>query len=128
MGPTLGLSPRMVRLEPRRMRLLPRIHLLPLAPLRSAAEWQLEGEGPWALGEDVELIATPGHTAGCVSLLYRPDRALFTGDHLAYSARLGRLTIFRCVRCVGLGVAGARWGWRVDARALHCSALRQKPS
>lgn len=64
-------------------------------PACSAAEWQLEGEGPWALGDDVELIFTPGHTAGCVSLLSKPDRALFTGDHLAYSQRLGRLTIFR---------------------------------
>lgn len=43
----------------------------------------------------MELIATPGHTAGCVSLLYRPSRALFTGDHLAYSHRLQRLSIFR---------------------------------
>jgi glyoxylase-like metal-dependent hydrolase (beta-lactamase superfamily II) len=63
---------------------------------------QLEGRGPWALhggaadaDSDVQLIFTPGHTAGCVSLLHRPDRALFTGDHLAHSARLGRLTIFR---------------------------------
>jgi glyoxylase-like metal-dependent hydrolase (beta-lactamase superfamily II) len=43
---------------------------------------------------DLEIIFTPGHTAGCISLLYRPDRALFTGDHLAYSRRLGRLTCF----------------------------------
>ncbi|KAI3430589.1 hypothetical protein D9Q98_005182 [Chlorella vulgaris] len=77
-------------------------------------EVQLEGGGPWTLpgpassstakdpssaatnnSDDVELIATPGHTAGCVSLLYRPSRALFTGDHLAYSHRLQRLSIFR---------------------------------
>ena len=74
---------------------------------------QLEGAGPWTLPEssssgggdgggesatepDVQLLFTPGHTAGCVSLLYRPDGGvLFTGDHLAYSQRLGRLTIFR---------------------------------
>lgn len=41
------------------------------------------------------LWYTPGHTEGCVSLYYSPARALFTGDTLAYSARLGRLTIFR---------------------------------
>jgi glyoxylase-like metal-dependent hydrolase (beta-lactamase superfamily II) len=77
---------------------MPRRRSMPACPSRacSAAEWQLEGEGPWELGDDVQLIFTPGHTAGCVSLLYRPDRALFTGDHLAYSYRLGRLTIFRC--------------------------------
>ena len=75
----------------------------------------LEGEGPWSLpssggssssaasasassgddDDDVQLVFTPGHTAGCVSLLFRPDAALFTGDHLAYSQRLRRLTIFR---------------------------------
>ena len=49
----------------------------------SKAEWQLEGDGPWEqLGPDVQLIFTPGHTAGCVSLLYQPAKALFTGDHL----------------------------------------------
>lgn len=63
---------------------------------------KLEGRGPWALhggaaapDSDVALLFTPGHTRGCVSLLFRPDRALFTGDHLAYSARLDRLTIFQ---------------------------------
>lgn len=43
----------------------------------------------------MQLVFTPGHTAGCLSLFYAPARALFTGDHLAYSQRLGRLTIFR---------------------------------
>ena len=61
----------------------------------SAVEWKLTGEGPWPIDDDIELIFTPGHTRGCVSLLYNPDKALFTGDHLAYSERLGRLTIFR---------------------------------
>lgn len=72
-------------------------------PHCSAAEWQLEGEGPWDLGPDVQLIFTPGHTAGCVSLLYKADRALFTGDHLAYTHRLGRLTIFRSCSYLRLG-------------------------
>ena len=62
----------------------------------SKAEWQLEGGGPWEqLGPDVQLIFTPGHTAGCVSLLYQPAKALFTGDHLFVSSRKGRLTICR---------------------------------
>ncbi len=88
----------------------------------SKCEVQLEGEGPWQLtasgsvqaaspssssgsrgngaadgstDDDVLLVSTPGHTAGCLSLLYRPDAALFTGDHLAWSHRLQRLTIFR---------------------------------
>ncbi|KAK9814637.1 hypothetical protein WJX72_009090 [[Myrmecia] bisecta] len=64
----------------------------------TACEVQLEGEGPWALpdgSDDVEIIHTPGHTEGSLCLLFKPDKALFTGDHLAQSARLGRLTIFR---------------------------------
>lgn len=94
--------------------------LVPCQPtLCSQCEVQLEGEGPWSLADlssgsgggssvagssngssiaeedDVSILFTPGHTAGCLSLLYRPDRALFTGDSLAYSARLNRLTIFR---------------------------------
>ena len=43
----------------------------------------------------IELLFTPGHTRGCVSLLYKPAKVLFTGDHLAYSGRLGRLSIMR---------------------------------
>jgi len=46
-------------------------------------------------GTSIELLFTPGHTRGCVSLLYKPAKALFTGDHLAYSGRLGRLSIMR---------------------------------
>jgi glyoxylase-like metal-dependent hydrolase (beta-lactamase superfamily II) len=64
------------------------------------AEIQLEGDGPWSLGDgedDVEIIFTPGHTPGSISLLYKPAKALFSGDHLAYSQRQGRLSIFRCV-------------------------------
>lgn len=96
--------------------MFPLCRLLPC----SKCEVQLEGDGPWQLTadgsvqavspagsgsgggpesgsteEDVLLLATPGHTSGCLSLLYRPGRALFTGDHLAWSHRLQRLTIFR---------------------------------
>ena len=73
----------------------------------SQCEILLEGEGPWRLDgkpsssssgssddDDVQLVFTPGHTAGCVSLLFRPDHSLLTGDHLAWSQRLQRLTLF----------------------------------
>lgn len=76
----------------------PHPSLAPLVCACSQCEVVLEGEGPWALpdgGGDVQLVFTPGHTAGCVSLLYRPDKALLTGDHLAWSHRMQRLTIFR---------------------------------
>lgn len=49
-------------------------------------ERKIEGQGPWSLGPDIDLIFTPGHTEGCVSLFYKPLKALFTGDHLAASA------------------------------------------
>ncbi|KAK3031159.1 hypothetical protein RJ639_035182 [Escallonia herrerae] len=45
-------------------------------------EVKLEGSGPWSLGDDIELIHTPGHTAGSVCLLYKSGKVLFTGDHL----------------------------------------------
>ncbi|CAG9464670.1 unnamed protein product [Pedinophyceae sp. YPF-701] len=70
----------------------------------AAVEVQLRGDGPWDLegnalpadtDADVQLIFTPGHTRGCVCLLHAPSASLFTGDHLAFSARLGRLSTFR---------------------------------
>ena len=44
----------------------------------SACEVQLEGSGPWQLlpggGEDIDILFTPGHTPGCISMLYKPQR------------------------------------------------------
>jgi glyoxylase-like metal-dependent hydrolase (beta-lactamase superfamily II)/ferredoxin len=48
------------------------------------------------LDDDLRSIPTPGHTRGHQVLLYR-DRALFTGDHLAWSPVRRRLTAFRDV-------------------------------
>ncbi|KAM7487886.1 hypothetical protein LguiB_025370 [Lonicera macranthoides] len=45
-------------------------------------ENKLEGKGPWSLNDDIELIHTPGHTAGSVCLFYKPLKVLITGDHL----------------------------------------------
>ena len=79
------------------------------------AEVVLRGSGPWAIrGDDVVevdadasgrasaqphddalLLHVPGHTAGSCALLHAPSRSLFTGDTLALSAGLGRLTLFR---------------------------------
>lgn len=39
------------------------------------------------------MIPVPGHTRGSACLLYR--EFLFSGDHIAYSAREARLTAFR---------------------------------
>ena len=50
----------------------------PVLRVRSKCEVQLEGEGPWKLpdgGDDMELIFTPGHTAGHVCLFYKAQKA-----------------------------------------------------
>lgn len=54
----------------------------------------LTGAEPIALAEDLLAIPVPGHTAGSVCLAHA-DTHLFTGDHLAWSARLGQLYAFR---------------------------------
>jgi len=53
-----------------------------------------DGVEPLRLADDLLAIPTPGHTRGHAVLLYR-NRYLFTGDHLAWSRRRGRLVAFR---------------------------------
>ena len=45
------------------------------------AEWIVDGQETVGLAPEFELIPVPGHTAGCIALLYG-RRFLFTGDHL----------------------------------------------
>ncbi|HVG24623.1 MAG TPA: MBL fold metallo-hydrolase [Thermoanaerobaculia bacterium] len=52
------------------------------------------GNDPLDLGDGVLMIPTPGHTRGHAVFLYR-EKFLFTGDHLAWSARRGHLYAFR---------------------------------
>lgn len=68
------------------------------------AEWKLEGEGPWMICDDVEIIHTPGHTEGHIVALYHPENVLFTGDHLGYSGRIQNLSIFRRYNRHSIGV------------------------
>lgn len=56
-------------------------------------ERKLEGEDAVDLGGDLTAIPVPGHTKGHTVFHYRTF--LFTGDHLAWSERRGRLTAFR---------------------------------
>ncbi|KAL8129658.1 hypothetical protein V2J09_018813 [Rumex salicifolius] len=58
------------------------IHSLEVQETTAGVETKLEGEGPWKLYDDVELIFTPGHTEASVSLLHKTSKVLFTGDHL----------------------------------------------
>lgn len=54
----------------------------------------LAGDAETGIAPDLRVIPVPGHTAGSCVLLHA-DRFLFTGDHLAWSARLGHLYAFR---------------------------------
>lgn len=58
------------------------------------AEHVVRGTEPFLWRDDLRVIPVPGHTRGSCCLLYK-DRYLFTGDHLAYSPRLGHLYAFR---------------------------------
>ncbi|XP_058097984.1 uncharacterized protein LOC131242978 [Magnolia sinica] len=71
------------------------MHSLDVQASTADVEIQLQGDGPWSLGPDFEIIFTPGHTEGSICLLYKPLKALFPGDHLA-GGRAGEpaLTIF----------------------------------
>jgi glyoxylase-like metal-dependent hydrolase (beta-lactamase superfamily II) len=57
-------------------------------------ERRISGLEPTALDDELLAIPTPGHTRGHAVLLYR-QKFLFTGDHLAWSRRRGRLVAFR---------------------------------
>ena len=57
-------------------------------------ERRIAGADPVALADDLLVIPTPGHTRGHAVLLHR-NKYLFTGDHLAWSRRRGRLVAFR---------------------------------
>jgi len=59
-------------------------------------EIQLSDREPFPLAEDLLIIPVPGHTKGHTVLLYN-QKFLFTGDHLAWSARLNQLIAFRNV-------------------------------
>ena len=57
-------------------------------------EHVVEEYRPVALAEDLLVVPTPGHTRGSACLLYR-DTFLFSGDHVAWSERLGHVYAFR---------------------------------
>ena len=54
----------------------------------------VRGDAPHLLDDDLVVIPTSGHTRGSACLLH-DERHLFTGDHLAWSVRLGHLYGFR---------------------------------
>lgn len=60
------------------------------------AETVLEGDAPTTLAPGLLAIPTPGHTAGH-GVLLADDTHLFSGDHLWFSRRQGRLIASRSV-------------------------------
>jgi glyoxylase-like metal-dependent hydrolase (beta-lactamase superfamily II)/ferredoxin len=72
-------------------------------------EIQITGEDAFALAPDLTILPVPGHTKGHTVLLYL-ERFLFSGDHLAWSDRLGHLIAFR----------GACWySWSEQLRSMR---------
>jgi glyoxylase-like metal-dependent hydrolase (beta-lactamase superfamily II)/ferredoxin len=61
---------------------------------RLGIERVITGESSVRLDDDLILIPTPGHTRGHQVLLYR-NKALFTGDHLAWSPERQTLVAHR---------------------------------
>jgi len=59
-------------------------------------ERQPAGREPISLAGDLLMIPVPGHTPGSSALLYQ-ETFLFTGDHLWWSDKLGRLSASRSV-------------------------------
>ena len=57
-------------------------------------ERAIAGTDPVPLADDLVVIPVPGHTPGSACLLWR-NEVLFSGDHLAWSARLRELYAFR---------------------------------
>jgi glyoxylase-like metal-dependent hydrolase (beta-lactamase superfamily II) len=66
------------------------------AAARMGIEHVISGDTATRLDGDLLLIPTPGHTRGHQVLLYG-SKALFTGDHLAWSPERHTLTAFRDV-------------------------------
>lgn len=70
------------------------LHRDDLRPGTAEVEVLLEGREPVELDDELVALPVPGHTEGSTCLLAR-GRYLFTGDHLAWSERLGHLYGFR---------------------------------
>ena len=70
------------------------LHKTELAASTKDIEIVIEGTEDIDFAKDIKIISVPGHTEGHTVLLYK-NKYLFTGDHLAYSSRLGHLTGFR---------------------------------
>jgi len=70
------------------------MHAEDIGPRTAMVEQKIHGRDAVVLDDELTVIPTPGHTDGSACLLYR-DTFLFTGDHLAWSPRIGHLYAFK---------------------------------
>ncbi len=70
--------------------------------LKGQVEAVLQGKGPWAIDDDVKIVALPGYSQGAIGVIYHPggegggrnDGILFSGRTVGWSPRLNRLDGF----------------------------------
>jgi glyoxylase-like metal-dependent hydrolase (beta-lactamase superfamily II)/ferredoxin len=90
-------------------------------------ERRIAGEEPVALAPDLLVVPTPGHTEGSACLLYR-EAFLFSGDHVAWSERLGHVYAFHSSCWHDWGVqtrsmrrlAEHRFAWILPGHGRRC--------
>ncbi|HEX9641588.1 MAG TPA: MBL fold metallo-hydrolase [Candidatus Krumholzibacteria bacterium] len=70
------------------------LHLDDVGDSTRDVEIQIEGVEPVALDDALLVLPVPGHTRGSSCLLY-DGRFLFSGDHVAWNARLEQVYAFR---------------------------------
>mmetsp|Transcript_26943 Transcript_26943/g.104647 ORF Transcript_26943/g.104647 Transcript_26943/m.104647 type:complete len:155 (+) Transcript_26943:732-1196(+) len=57
-------------------------------------EMVLEGEGPWEISKNLNILFVPGHSSGCIALHDIKNKTLLSGDFYAFSARKGTISGF----------------------------------
>ncbi|GMH41830.1 hypothetical protein BSKO_09740 [Bryopsis sp. KO-2023] len=79
-------------------------------------EIQFSDGHQWFLDDgskDVEFLWTPGHSRGSICMYHRPTKTFFTGDHIGFSARVDRLSLF------------PQYGWDVEEQILSVGKLME---
>jgi glyoxylase-like metal-dependent hydrolase (beta-lactamase superfamily II) len=105
------------------------IHETEVEPSIDGIEVQLSGSGPWnlsgevvasdALDGGVQLVHTPGHTAGSICMWHAPSKTMFTGDHFGFSERLGRVVVFTGYNRAGVAQQARNVQKLLDYDFLH---------
>ncbi|KAI0567447.1 Metallo-beta-lactamase [Gracilaria domingensis] len=54
-----------------------------------------DSDFPYAIADGITLLHTPGHSRGSICLYHKHTKSLFSGDHVAFSNKVGRLVAFK---------------------------------